>query len=430
METPKLINPNNWLIMRNLKQQGLSNTKIAEYLNVDRKTVYNNLKKEHTPVYKRNKLPESKLAPYEDYINKRLKKYNLTAKRILKEITSQGYTGSYSVLSEFVSSQKKIIRNSAVLRFETMPGEQSQVDWGYMGQIYDVELSKTINVYCFVMILGYSRTRFIKFYSDAKLPNFLDGHNSAIEYYGGYTREMLYDNLKSVVIKRALKSKDSDFNAKFMDFSGYYGFKVVLCRPYKPCTKGKVEKTVNFVKQSFYEGRDFSSLTEINNNAVKWLNEVNDTVHATTHEKPFDRLTKEHLITLENKELYSLKEVQYRKVNNDCHFSFNTNKYSVPYKYAGKEISIMVTDDNRLEISYRGHVIAEHSINFDDSYEYITIDKHLEGLKEIRIKSGIKNHYRKIKKDPDKKLLLKFTPSLTDEKVENRSLSTYDEVVS
>lgn len=81
------------------------------------------------------------------------------------------------------------------------------------------------------MILGFSRTRFIHFFDGDKTYHFLKGHNLAFEYFGGYPREILYDNLKSVVIKRAFKQKDSEFNKEFVEFSGYYGFKTILSQP-------------------------------------------------------------------------------------------------------------------------------------------------------------------------------------------------------
>ena len=106
------------------------------------------------------------------------------------------------------------------------------------------------------------------------------GHNLAFEYFGGYTREILYDNLKSVVIKRAFKQKDSEFNKRFTEYAGFYGFKAILARPYRPQTKGKVENTVNFVRTNFFAAEEFVSVTDINNKARTWLNRVKSLIMA------------------------------------------------------------------------------------------------------------------------------------------------------
>lgn len=135
-----------------------------------------------------------------------------------------------------MSKIKQEYKNHAALRFETLPGEQSQIDWGYLGEIHDIELNRSVKLYCFFIILGYSRTLYAEVFDNMRLNNFLLGHNNAFKYFGGYTRELLYDNLKSVVIKRALVAKDSEFNKRFMGFAGFYGFKPVLCSPYKPNT--------------------------------------------------------------------------------------------------------------------------------------------------------------------------------------------------
>jgi transposase len=233
-----MIEGEEWMKMRQLLKQGMKISEVAKYLGVSRGTIYNNKDKTNIPKYKRE-TRGSILDAYKEYISSRLEKINLTASKLYDEIKTTGYQGKYSLVAEYVSSIKKEQKNLAVLRFETIAGEQSQVDWGYFGQLYDKKQKKWIELHCFFMILGYSRMLYIEFFERAHLSNFLKGHNNAFKYFGGYTREILYDNLKSVVIKRAISAEDSDFNKKFMDYAGYYGFKPILCRAYKPNTKGK-----------------------------------------------------------------------------------------------------------------------------------------------------------------------------------------------
>ena len=135
-------------------------------------------------------------------------------------------------------------------------------------------------------------------------------HQNAFRYFGGYPEEILYDNMKQVVIKRLLKQEDSTLNRQFEDFAGFYGFKPILCRPYRGQTKGKVERTVQFVRDNFMVGIKYNSLADLNGQALAWCNKVNGKVHATTNEVPFERLKKEGLSPL-SREL--IHEIHNRK---------------------------------------------------------------------------------------------------------------------
>lgn len=379
-----MLSVKDWGMIRSLKNSGLNISEISRQLNLDRKTVRKQLNI-NRPINYRRKKAESKLDPYRDYIDKRLEKYCLTAQKIFNEIKNKGFNGKYVIVSRYVKKIKDKHRAKAVLIFETLPGEQAQVDWGYFGKIYDHELKKEIRLCCFLMVLGYSRTKFIYFFDGDNTENFLHGHNKAFEYFGGYTKDILYDNLKSVVIKRAFRACDSDFNKRFLEFSGYYGFNTILARPYKPNTKGKVENTVKYVRSSFFNGEVFKSLQDINKRSLDWLNTVNNQVHSVTKVRPFDRLKEEDLIPLNGK-LFDLSKVYYRKVFIDSHFNLFAKKYSVPYEHVNKEVAITLIDDN-ISIFYREKLIASHIRDYSNR-PYITNPDHLDGLAEKRYASN------------------------------------------
>ena len=416
-----MIGMEKWMEIKSLKNKGLSISEIARNLNINRKTVYKNLKKENIPRYKRPKI-KSKIDPYKIFIDEKLKKYNLSAQKLFQIITRQGYAGSYSLVSKYVKKVKKDYKTQAVMRFETLPGEQAQVDWGSFGEFHDNEQKKVIKLYCFFMILGFSRTLFIQFFERQDTKHFLLGHNMAFKYFGGYTNEILYDNLKSVVIKRKIKVSESEYNKKFMDFAGYYGFKPILCRPYKPNTKGKVENSVNFVKDNFFKGESFHSLKQINEEAMKWLEEKNNRLHRTTMEKPFDRLKREGLNSMENKKLYDLVETEYRKVFSDCRFHYEGNFYSCPPKYVGKEISIKRIEKDKIEFSYRGEAIDIHKLSKGKRVDVVN-EIHFEGLKELRQSHPI------IRPEKKKKLDLQELEHVSQmfEGVSERDLNRYEE---
>ena len=119
-----------------------------------------------------------------------------------------------------------------------------------------------------------------------------------------------------MVIKRLLKQEDSTLNRQFEDFAGFYGFKPILCRPYRGQTKGKVERTVQFVRDNFMVGIQYNSLADLNGQALAWCNKVNGKVHATTNEIPFERLKKERLSPLTRE--YIIDKINLRRVQKDC----------------------------------------------------------------------------------------------------------------
>jgi len=424
-----MIKKEDFVDIKNLKLKGLTNTAIAEQLGISRKTVYNYLKNNKPPKYIRKLKKDSKLKNYIEYLKSRLEKYNLTSWKLFEEIQNQGYEGGYGIVNNFVKKYKKNLRKKAYIRFETLPGEQAQVDWGYMGQIYDTQLKKTIKVYCFVIVLGYSRVVYVDFFANMKTQNFLIGHNNAFKYFGGYTKDILYDNLKSVVIKRKLTNKDSEFNKKFLDFAGYYGFKPILSRPYHPETKGKVEKMVDYVKRNFYAGEDFNSLSDIINRSKNWLKKVNNRIHQTTKEIPFDRLKKENLISL-NMRLFDTNIPYFRKVQKDVHFSFKGNFYSVPIKYVNKEITILEKDNNTFDVFYQNKLIVNHCLTLIGSGNYITKKEHLDELE----KNKFAHYNSKPKSKKNNHNIEKDNLSLNnyndfDSKVEQPKLSNYDKMV-
>ena len=135
-------------------------------------------------------------------------------------------------------------------------------------------------LYCFSYVLGYSRLRYAEFTTDIRTHNLIKLHLNAFLYTGGTTSEILYDNLKQVVLERKIKASESTFNSIFLQFSGHYGFTVRLCYPNRPQTKGKVENSIKFIRGNFLNGRQFSSLQDINNQCSLWLNGRSKLFHA------------------------------------------------------------------------------------------------------------------------------------------------------
>jgi hypothetical protein len=228
------------------------------------------------------------------------------------------------------------------------------------------------------MVLGYSRMLFAEFTLSIDAPTFIQCHLNAFNYFGGYPEEILYDNMKQIVIKRAMKSTDSDWNPQFEQFFRHYGFVPRLHRPYRPQTKGKVENAVGFVKRDFFLCRSFCSFSDINSQLISWLNRVNNRIHGTTFAVPAERFKHENLKAIDHVPSFIVIRELTRKISRDSYISFSGNRYSVPYKYAGREARVQIKED-KICIFVGSEKLCEHQI-LAGSHRVSRTKEHFQGL--------------------------------------------------
>ena len=389
-------------MIRNMREKGMSIKSIARELNISRNSVRKYMKSE--PLVKRNRKRKSKLDPYRDTIRELIERHNLSAVRILEEIRKKGYDGGYTILKDYCHELRKDRRIQAVYRYETEPGKQSQVDFGEFGYI-DID-GKKRKLYAFSMILGYSRMRYAEYTTDISTENVIKMHLNAFSFYGGFTDTILYDNMKQIVIDRKIKASESTFNSKFMDFAEYYGIVIRLCYPYRPETKGKIENTIKYLRYNFFNGRVFSDLNDINMQCNEWLKRINSQVHGTTHEIPVERLKNESLNPLSTVPGYMTRKEEMRKVSRDCYVSYKGNRYSVPWKYAGRESKI-IEESSIIRIEIDSIVVASHEI-ITGTGRISRKKEHFEGLlKAVREENS----------------------AIYEQHVETRDLKRYEEVI-
>ncbi len=328
--------------IRSDRQKGMSYVELGKKYHIDQRTAKRYAESAQRPEYTLTGPKPTKLDKYKQLIDEWLEEAPYSAVRILEKLQEQGFEGKYSIVKEYVRGKKMDMDEKATVRFETMPGKQGQMDWGFFEDHLVYEDGKWKKLYCFLMILGYSRMRHIEFVTEMSTNTLIRCHQNAFRYFGGYPEEILYDNMKQVVIKRLLKQEDSTLNRQFEDFAGFYGFKPILCRPYRGQTKGKVERTVQFVRDNFMVGIKYNSLADLNGQALAWCNKVNGKVHATTNEIPFERLKKEGLSPLSRE--YIIDRINLRRVQKDCLISYAGNQYSVPAEYVGKDVAVVALD--------------------------------------------------------------------------------------
>jgi transposase len=348
-----------FLLIRDLHHQGLTISQIARETGFNRRTVRRHLAADVPPMPQKRARRPSKLDAYREYIRDRIADHPLSAVRIHREIRDMGFDGKYTIVKDYIRTIRPRENVQAVLRFETKPGVQAQVDWGECGHL-DVDRQRK-KVYCFSMILGYSRMRYMVFTLSTDVYTLIQCHLNAFEYFGGYTEEILYDNIKTVIIKRALRTADHRWNPKFEDFFSHHGFIPRLCRPYCPQTKGKVENSIGYMKRDFLLGGTFTSLDDMNRQLLQWCNRVNAEHHGTTHEIPFDRLNQENLKRLHAIPPYRLRREERRKISREAYVSYLGNRYSVPYRYAGRD-AILELRDSQMTVRVGTDVICSHTL--------------------------------------------------------------------
>lgn len=303
-------------LIKKLKKEGLSISEIAKRLGSCRNTVKRYLKMQDGVIVKTKEHHHgSQSALFLDKIKEIIeagKKHSIIvpATAILREIRPLGYTGQIRMLQRTIKKYKlretPVSRPDPVIRFETEPGIQLQVDW--------IEFKKE-KLSAFVAVLGFSRYAYVEYVTNESFETIRECHINAFAYFGGVPREILYDNMKTVVDKRNLYGKDNHrFNPSFMELSGYYGFKIRLCRPYRAKTKGKVERFNSYLRHSFHNPlkAKLASLgysidkTTANAEVLKWLEfHANERIHQTTMQIP------SRLLEQEKECLYPLPNTPY-----------------------------------------------------------------------------------------------------------------------
>lgn len=340
--------------IRDLARQGHSARAIARLTGLSRNTVRKVLRGEHE-LKRKAALRPSVLDPFKDYLRGRRAEHPLSAVRLLEEIRPMGYGGSVITLRRFLAGLDDRARRDRKLtvRFETPPGRQAQVDWAHAGRLADAE-GRPRSVYVFTFVLSYSRTLYIRFATSMNLAVLVDCHQRAFDYLGGWPQSILYDNMKQV------KLGPGRWNEAFLDFATHYGFTPKAHRPYRPRTKGKVERAVDYVKDNFLLGRSFTDLEDLNAQGLAWLaGTANVRVHATTGRRPVDLLTLEGLTPAASIPAYRYLDPVRRTVSFEAMVHYRGSRYSVPPAFAGRPVEVAAAG-GQIVIRAGEAVIAEH----------------------------------------------------------------------
>lgn len=347
-------------MIKDLFRKGVSISDIARRTGRDRKTVRKiasgPLLPEPTPRSPR----AHKLDPFVPFLEQRLADGVCNANKLLAELHLRGYSGGKTQLKDWLQPRRPKHTPEPTLRFETAPGEQAQADFAHFGTI--LHQGREPRLYAFLMTLGFSRMLFLSFSLRCDWVAFLRGHLAAFQFFGGVPRTVLHDNLKSAVLER--RDGVVHFHPRYLDFADYYGFSPRACQPYRAQTKGKVERSVQYVRGNFWPGLRFDGLDDLNDQARAWLDATaNVRVHATTGVTPLSRLPEEGLRSVSNQPAYDVTPVLVRQASRDGWVRYAGNAYAVPLDYAAQPVLLKLTEHDEIVISTaQGALVARYGL--------------------------------------------------------------------
>lgn len=307
----------------------------------------------------------SMLDPYKAFIADTLEQHpRLRATRLFEMIHDRGYRGSVVQLRRHVASVRPTPRGEAYLRLTTLPGEQAQVDWGHFGSIRVGYAKRTLS--CFVMVLSWSRSVFARFALDQTLESFMRGHVEAFNAFGGVPRTVLYDNLKSVVLERA--GDHVRFNESMLLLAGHYHFAPKPCAPYRGNEKGKVERTIQYLRHGFFAARRFSSVQDLNAQVADWI--ARTALARKVPGDPAGRLVREafdeerQLLLPLPEHAWSCDTVRPVASGKQPYIRFDRNDYSIPHHLVRKPLTL-IASESLVRITDGSQLVASHPRSYD-----------------------------------------------------------------
>jgi len=306
-------------------------------------------------------------------IEEHLNQYpSIRSTALMRTLKARGYAGSYNSLIRAVRPLRKKVKKT-FKPMQVFQGEQGQVDWAHFGSI-EVSGGER-KLYLFVMVLSWSRAIFARFTFDQKTDSFLRLHEEAFSFFGGNPRHILYDNLKSAVQER-YRDKIR-FNPQLVEFSGFYGYQPRACKPFSGNEKGRVERAIRYIRDSFFSGFRITTLEQVNEELRLWLDVV-----ANNRQWPDNKQRLVSEVMAEEKQF--LLSPAAKRINprysarlrsNKCSLvRFDLNDYSIPWEYT-QDVITVAADDFMVSFTHEGKIIAEHQRSWNRG-ERITKEEH------------------------------------------------------
>ena len=364
-------------IVRLFRIEGWPVGTIARELGLHHSTVTRTLQQAAGAPQERPPRP-SMIDPYLPFVRQTLQSWpELHASRLYQMVCERGYRGGPDHFRHLIVPLRPRRPAEAYLRLRFLPGEQAQVDWADFGTVTIGRAERKLMG--FVMTLSHSRHMILQYFLDAQMSNFLRGHVAAFRAFGGVPRVLLYDNLKSVVLKR--HGATVVFNPNFIPFFRHYGFEPRAAAPRRGSDKGRVERGIRFVRSSFFAARSWRDVADLNAQAALWSEG-----HAADRPWPDDRTRRVRAVFAEEQPyLIALPDTDYPvddlipvKIGKTPYARFDGNDYTVPHTHVRRVLTVSASLTT-VRILDGDVVLASHARSFDKDAP-IEDPAHLEAL--------------------------------------------------
>jgi len=327
---------------------------------------------------------QEELNPWFDFIRHTLDQHpQLRATRLYEMMRGRGYQGSLRQARRMVEKIRPPKRE-AFLRLSVLPGEQGQADWASFGEVRIGSALRKLS--CFVITLSYSRALYLEFFLDQTLESLLRGHVNAFADWRGLPRSVLYDNMKQVVLERFGNS--IRFHPRLLDLCGHYHFAALPCQPGRGNEKGRVERAIRYIRDSFFAARHFTTLEDFNRQALDWRD-------ATAHRRSWpddSSRTVGEVFTAEQARLLPLPAhpfetdlVQSVHSEKTIYLRYDGNDYSIPHHLVGKRLTL-VASQSMVRILDGAVEIARHRRSYD-RHQRIDDPVHIANLVALKRKA-------------------------------------------
>ena len=311
----------------------------------------------------------------------------LSAARLFVMAQQRGYRGGPSQFRAHVARLRPRKSAEAYLRLRTLPGDQAQVDWAHFGHVTIGRATRALMA--FVMVLSWSRQIFVRFYLNARMDAFLHGHVAAFEAWGGVPRVLLYDNLRSAVLKR--RGDTIQFNPTLLDLAAHYHFEPRPVAPARGDEKGRVERSIRYLRENFFAARPWSDIDDLNAQAETWC--WGHSAQRPCAEDPrmtvsqaFDQ-ERAHLMALPDNP-FAADECTQVRIGKTPYARFDLNDYSVPHTHVQRTLTVRASLHS-VRVLDAGVVLAEHARVYGKG-EQIENPAHIEAL--VSVKRAARHH--------------------------------------
>jgi transposase len=355
-----MINRHTVFEIHRLYHEGFSKQRIADTLHLDPKTVRKFLidpQPKRPPIIR-----PSKLDPFKEEINRLLQiDPKASAAVILQRIAPLGFDGRMTILKDYLHSLRgRLKQKEAFIRFESLPGEQCQVDWGHFGSIVYGDTKRKL--YCLAVLECHSRLLYLEFTHSQRQETLHRCLLNAFRFFKGTPKELVTDNMLTSVTERI--GPLIRFNEAFLDFLRPFAIVPRACNPRSPHEKGKVEKgVIHYIRHNFWPLRSFSDLFDLQPQADHWRDTIaNVRIHGTTGQRPIERFQVQALRALPGV-LPDCRDTAPARVYSDFSIRFDANTYTVPPWAIDKQV-IVKADHRALTIYLKDKVIATHTRSY------------------------------------------------------------------